>query len=86
MQFGKISRFGLLELSRQRLRPALGEASQIPCPRCDGHGHIRGTESPSLHVLRIIQEEAMKDNTGQVHVQVPVERRHLPAQRKAHAS
>ena len=73
MQIGKISRFGLLELSRQRLQPSLGETSYIPCPRCHGTGHIRGTESSALHILRILQEEAMKENTGAVHVQVPVD-------------
>src|SRR2546427_51779 len=60
VQMGKISRFGLMELSRQRLRPSLGEGSNITCPRCNGTGHIRGTESTALHILRIIQEEAMK--------------------------
>src|SRR5574340_1655937 len=73
VQMGKISRFGLLELSRQRLRPALAETSYIPCPRCTGTGHIRSTESAALHILRILQEEAMKENTGAVHVQVPVD-------------
>ncbi len=73
VQTGKISRFGLLELSRQRLRPALAETSYIPCPRCTGTGHIRNTESAALHILRIIEEEAMKDNTGAVHCQVPVD-------------
>jgi len=73
VQTGKISRFGLLELSRQRLQPSLGETSHITCPRCGGTGHIRGTESTALHVLRILQEEAMKENTGAVHVQVPVD-------------
>ncbi|MBI4195451.1 MAG: Rne/Rng family ribonuclease [Betaproteobacteria bacterium] len=73
VQTGKISRFGLLELSRQRLRPSLGESSHSPCPRCHGTGHIRGTESTALHILRIIQEEAMKDNTASVHAQVPVD-------------
>src|SRR5919107_1390031 len=73
IQTGKISRFGLLELSRQRLRPSLGETSHSPCPRCHGTGHIRGTESTALHILRIIQEEAMKDNTAAVHAQVPVD-------------
>ncbi len=73
VQLGKISRFGLMELSRQRLRPALAEAAHIPCPRCHGIGHIRGTESTALHILRIIQEEAMKDNTAQVVAQVPVD-------------
>src|ERR1700674_5574947 len=63
VQLGKISRFGLMELSRQRLRPALSESAYIPCPRCHGIGHIRGTESTALHILRILQEEAMKDNT-----------------------
>lgn len=73
VQMGKLSRFGLLELSRQRLQPSLGETSHEPCPRCHGIGFIRGTESSALHILRIIQEEAMKDNTGAVHAQVPVD-------------
>jgi ribonuclease E len=73
VQMGKISRFGLLELSRQRLRPSLGETSHSSCPRCHGTGHIRGTESTALHILRILQEEAMKDNTAAVHAQVPVD-------------
>ena len=73
VQMGKLSRFGLLELSRQRLKPALGESSHTACPRCAGTGVIRGIESTALHVLRIIQEEAMKDNTGEVHAQVPVD-------------
>ena len=73
VQLGKISRFGLMELSRQRLRPALAEASYTVCPRCTGTGHIRDTESSGLHILRIIQEEAMKESTGAVHVQVPVD-------------
>jgi ribonuclease E len=73
VQMGKISRFGLMELSRQRLRPSIGETSYIPCPRCHGTGHIRGTESTALHILRILQEEAMKDNTAAVHAQVPVD-------------
>src|ERR671936_2995082 len=73
VQIGKISRFGLMELSRQRLQPSLEETAHINCPRCSGTGFIRGTESTALHVLRIIQEEAMKENTGAVHVQVPVD-------------
>ncbi|MCP1661144.1 Rne/Rng family ribonuclease [Neisseria perflava] len=73
VQMGKLSRFGLLELSRQRLKPALGESSHVACPRCAGTGVIRGIESTALHVLRVIQEEAMKDNTGEVHAQVPVD-------------
>ncbi|MFO1339251.1 MAG: Rne/Rng family ribonuclease [Burkholderiaceae bacterium] len=73
VQFSSISKFGLLELSRQRLRPALSEGSHITCPRCNGTGHIRDTESSALQILRIIQEEAMKENTAAVHVQVPVE-------------
>ena len=71
VQIGRISRFGLLEMSRQRLRPSLGEATQIVCPRCEGHGHIRGVESLALSTLRLIEEHAMKDNTGQVLVQAP---------------
>ncbi len=73
VQTGKISRFGLLELSRQRLQTSLGETSHIACPRCSGTGHIRSTESTALHILRILQEEAMKENTAAVHVQVPVD-------------
>lgn len=73
VQTGKISRFGLLELSRQRLQPSLGETSHSACPRCHGIGFIRGIESSALHILRIIQEEAMKENTGAVHVQLPVD-------------
>ena len=73
VQMGKISRFGLMELSRQRLRPSLGETAHNPCPRCHGTGHIRGTESTALHILRIIQEEAMKENTGAINAQVPVD-------------
>ena len=73
VQFGSISKFGLLEMSRQRLKPALSEGASIPCPRCGGAGHIRDTESSALQILRIIQEESMKDNTAAVHAQVPVE-------------
>ena len=73
VQTGKISKFGLLELSRQRLRPALSEGSHITCPRCTGTGHIRDTESSALQVLRIIQEESMKENTAAIHCQVPVD-------------
>jgi ribonuclease E len=73
VQMGKISRFGLMELSRQRLRPSLSEGSHITCPRCNGVGVIRDTESSALHILRIIQEEAMKENTAAVHAQVPVD-------------
>jgi ribonuclease E len=73
VQIGKISRFGLMELSRQRLQPSLEETAHINCPRCSGTGFIRGTESTALHVLRIMQEEAMKENTGAVHTQVPVD-------------
>ncbi len=73
VQMGKISRFGLMELSRQRLRPALNEGTHITCPRCNGTGVIRDVESSALHVLRVIQEEAMKENTATVHAQVPVD-------------
>jgi ribonuclease E len=73
VQFGTISKFGLMEMSRQRLRPALSEGASIPCPRCGGSGHIRDTESSALQILRIIQEESMKDNTAAVHAQVPVD-------------
>ena len=73
VQMGKISRFGLMELSRQRLRPALNEGSHVTCPRCNGTGVIRDAESSALHVLRLLQEEAMKENTAAVHAQVPVD-------------
>ncbi|MEK8088437.1 Rne/Rng family ribonuclease [Thermithiobacillus plumbiphilus] len=73
VQLGRISKFGLMEMSRQRLRPSLEESSHQPCPRCNGTGQIRGVESSALHILRIIQEEAIKERTGQVQVQVPIE-------------
>lgn len=73
VQMGKISRFGLMELSRQRLRPSLSEGSHVTCPRCNGTGHIRDTESSALQVLRVIQEEAMKENSAAIHVQAPVD-------------
>ena len=73
IQTAKISRFGLLELSRQRLAPSLEEGNHTTCPRCNGIGHIRGTESSALNILRIIQEEAMKDSSAAIHAQVPVD-------------
>lgn len=73
VQMGKISRFGLMELSRQRLRPALSEGSHITCPRCTGTGVVRDAESSALHILRLLQEEAMKEGTAALHAQVPVE-------------
>ena len=73
VQIGRISRFGLLEMSRQRLRPSLGESSQLVCPRCNGHGFIRGVESLALSVLRIIEEQTMKENTGKIIAQLPVD-------------
>jgi len=73
VQIGRISRFGLLEMSRQRLRPSLGESSQIVCPRCSGQGTIRDTESLSLAVLRLLEEESLKDSTGKILAKVPVE-------------
>jgi len=73
VQIGRISRFGLLEMSRQRLRPSLGESTQIVCPRCAGHGRMRSVESLSLSILRLAEEHAMKENTGQVLVQAPPE-------------
>jgi len=73
VQVGRISRFGLLEMSRQRLRPSLGESSQIVCPRCTGQGTIRGVESLSLSVLRVIEEEVMKEKTQRVIAHVPVD-------------
>ena len=73
VQVARISRFGLLEMSRQRLRPSLGESSQLVCPRCKGQGTIRGVESLALSVLRIVEEEAMKDSTARILAQLPVE-------------
>ena len=72
IQVGRISRFGLLEMSRQRLRPSLGESSGIVCPRCSGQGIIRDVESLSLAILRLIEEEALKDRTAEVRAQVPI--------------
>ncbi|MGB7453477.1 MAG: Rne/Rng family ribonuclease [Lysobacterales bacterium] len=73
VQIGRISRFGLLEMSRQRLRPSLGESSQDTCPRCEGHGTIRSVESLALSILRLVEEEVMKEYTGQIIVQAPTE-------------
>ncbi len=73
IQFGRISRFGLLEMSRQRLSPSLSEASSHVCPRCSGTGKIRDNESISLSILRLLEEEAIKENTVQVHAIVPVQ-------------
>ncbi len=73
VQIGRISRFGLLEMSRQRLRPSLGESSQISCPRCLGQGSIRGIESLALSIIRIIEENALKENTAQVRAILPIE-------------
>jgi ribonuclease E len=73
IKVGKISRFGLMEMSRQRLAPSLGEATHTPCPRCGGQGRIRTTESSALHLLRVIEEETLKDNTAFLDARVPVE-------------
>jgi ribonuclease E len=73
IQMGRLSRFGLLEMSRQRLRPALSETTHINCPRCSGMGNIRSVESMSLALLRLIGEEARKERTGRVVAQVPVD-------------
>ena len=73
IQISRISRFGLLEMSRQRLSPSLGESSHHICPRCQGTGKIRDNESLSLSILRLIEEEALKENTKQVHTIVPVQ-------------
>lgn len=73
IQTGRISRFGLLEMSRQRLRPVLGESSRITCPRCAGQGTIRGAESIALIILRLVEEEALKENTAEVRVELPLE-------------
>ncbi len=73
VQVGRISRFGLLEMSRQRLRSSLGESSHVTCPRCQGHGQIRGVESLALSILRLVEEEAMKERTSLVLAQVPID-------------
>ncbi len=73
IQLARISRFGLMEMSRQRLRPSLGESSNMSCPRCQGTGVVRSTESLALSILRLLEEEAIKENTVQVQAQVPVE-------------
>ena len=73
VQLGRISRFGLLEMSRQRLRPSLGESSLRTCPTCNGRGYVRGPESLALSILRIVQEEAMKDLTGRIVARLPIE-------------
>jgi ribonuclease E len=73
VQLGRISRFGLLEMSRQRLKPSLGESTQIVCPRCTGHGTIRTVESLSLSLVRVLEEEALKASTARVDLQVPVD-------------
>ena len=73
IQVARISRFGLMEMSRQRLRPSLGESANNVCPRCNGQGTIRSSDSLALSILRLIEEEAIKDNTIQVHSQVPVD-------------
>lgn len=72
VQVGRISRFGLLEMSRQRLRPSLGESSLMVCPRCNGQGTVRGLESLALSILRVIEEEAMKENTARVVARLPL--------------
>ncbi len=73
VQVGRISRFGLLEMSRQRLRPSLDESSQELCPTCTGHGSVRGVESLALSVLRLVEEEASKEKTGQVAAHLPLD-------------
>ncbi|MEM6574760.1 MAG: Rne/Rng family ribonuclease [Pseudomonadota bacterium] len=84
-QIGRISRFGLLEMSRQRLRPSLGESSQNVCPRCHGHGFIRSIESLALSVLRLVEEEAMKEFTGEVIAVVPNDVGNFLLNEKRHA-
>ncbi|MGS0828014.1 ribonuclease E [Shewanella sp. 0m-8] len=73
VQLGRISRFGLMEMSRQRLRPSLEESAAHLCPRCHGQGTIRGTESLALSILRLMEEEAIKENTSQIEAVVPVD-------------
>jgi ribonuclease E len=85
VQVGRISRFGLLEMSRQRLRPPSANPARIICPRCNGNGTIRSVDSLALSILRILEEEAMKENTARVLAQFAGGRGHLPAQREARA-
>ncbi|KTC95510.1 Rne/Rng family ribonuclease [Legionella feeleii] len=73
IQVGRISRFGLLEMSRQRLRLSLGESAQEVCPRCEGRGTVRNIQSHGLSIIRLIEEEALKEKTAEIHVQLPVE-------------
>ena len=84
-QIGRISRFGLLEMSRQRLRPSLDESSQNVCPRCHGHGFIRSIESLALSVIRLVEEEAMKEFTGEVIAVVPNDVGNFLLNEKRHA-
>ena len=72
VQIGRISRFGLMEMSRQRLRPSLGESAEIVCPRCVGQGTIRTVESLALQLVRLFEEESLKENTGRVLIKMPV--------------
>ncbi len=73
IQVGRISRFGLLEMSRQRLRLSLGETEQDTCPRCEGRGTVRSIQSHALSIVRLIEEEALKEKTAEIQVQLPVE-------------
>nr|VFK58522.1 MAG: ribonuclease E [Candidatus Kentron sp. UNK]VFK71623.1 MAG: ribonuclease E [Candidatus Kentron sp. UNK] len=73
VQCGRISRFGLMEMSRQRLRPSLGDSSQLVCPRCNGRGSVRGIESLALSILRVLEEDAMKDRTGKIVARLPID-------------
>ena len=82
VQIGRISRFGLLEMSRQRLRPSLGESAHQVCPRCSGIGNIRSVESLSLSILRLVGEEARKDQTANIIAQLPVNGRDISAERE----
>ena len=86
VQIGRISRFGLLEMSRQRLRPSLGETSGVVCPRCHGQGSIRDVQSLALQILRLLEDEAVKERTGEVRVQVPVSSRNISSKRKTSAA
>lgn len=85
IQTSRISRFGLLEMSRQRMRPSLGDSTQLPCPRCKGQGTIRNVESVALSVLRILEEEAMKKGTEKVIAHLPIECATFLLNEKRHA-
>jgi len=84
VQIGRISRFGLLEMSRQRLRASIGESNYVSCPRCEGTGYIRSVKSSALNILRILEEEALKENTEAIHAHLPTETASILLNEKRH--